>query len=218
MKNESTLPQAVIFDMDGVLVNSEKFYFERRMRYFDRHQVTPRSRNIQDYLGKSAAAGWEIALPYPAERAKIRAQFDNYRRTHRIPYADYLIDGVPQALQQLQDWHIQTALASAGSPDEIQRMLVACGLTDYFSVVISGDTMTRNKPDPQIYHETVARLQLDPANCLVIEDSIPGITAAKRAGLTTWALRPKDYVIDQSQADWRFGDYGEFVGRLEELV
>lgn len=202
--------QAVIFDMDGILIDSEVFNFERRLAYLRAVGVTPGTTDIQDFLGQSAEAKWQLVIPDPAIRARVRAGFYPYKAAHPITYADHVMPGIQDTARWLHAQGIRVAVASAGSRAEIQRMLTATGMAPYFQVILSGTELTENKPDPQIYRLAVTQLAVPPANCLVIEDSRVGLTAAKRAGLTVWALQPKQYHIDQSEADWQFADYEEF--------
>jgi HAD superfamily hydrolase (TIGR01509 family) len=212
------MEHAVIFDMDGVLIDSEVFYFNRRMTYFKLAGIKPAVTTMAPYLGASGTKIWELLVSDPKQRQLIRQDYEEYRRHHEIHYPDVLIPGIKSVLAFLQRQQVKIALASAGEEKEIQRMLVECNLTQYFDVVLSGENIQRNKPDPQIYETTVAHLGLPKENCLAVEDSVNGIASATRAGLQTWAREPTQYHVDQSAADWVFQTYPQFVYRyLQKL-
>lgn len=87
-------------------------------------------------------------------------------------------------------------------------MLDECNLRQYFDSVISGENVNNNKPAPDIYLQSVQKLGLRSEQCVVIEDSTIGISAAKSAGIKTWAVKYPQYKIDQGQADRVFAGFG----------
>lgn len=206
------MKQGVIFDMDGVLVNTEIAYLDRRLNFFREKGIEPGSENLNDYLGASNQHIWEVLVPNDlAQRHLLEKEYLQYRVKHPIDYTKVLNKGVRGLLCYLQQMDFAIALASAGELNEINRMLKECELGYYFDVVLSGETISRNKPDPMIYKMTLKNLGLPASDCIVVEDSVTGIKAAKSAGLETWALKPKSYKIDQSHAD-------QVVNSLEELL
>ncbi|MGN8168071.1 MULTISPECIES: HAD family hydrolase [Lactobacillaceae] len=212
------MKQAVIFDMDGVLVNSERAYLERRLNFFSEKGIQPGSDNLKNYLGVSNQRVWELLVPQNIKyRQELRKDYLKYQETHPLDYRKILNKGVRGLLCYLQQMDFAIALASAGELHEVKRMLKECHLEDYFDLVMSGEMVDRNKPDPMIYHATVEKLGLPASECIVIEDSVIGITAAKRAGLETWALKPQDYEIDQSSADKIVNNFEEILKKFQKI-
>ncbi|UQS84189.1 HAD family hydrolase [Bombilactobacillus thymidiniphilus] len=193
--------KAIIFDMDGVLINSEQFYFQRRLEFLRSKQQIAGSQNFQDYVGASNQRVWQLLVP---ENEKLRNQLAKeyviYQQNHPLVYPTVLNPDVKSVLCWLQKQHITVALASASSLKEVRRMLRECNLTAYFQVVLSGEEIKHNKPAPDIYWQAINKLQLPSQQCRVVEDSAIGIQAAKAANLTTWALK-QNYMVDQSAAD-----------------
>ena len=95
------------------------------------------------------------------------------------------------------------ALASSTQMDIIERVLRVNKIEEYFQVVVSGTQFKRSKPDPEIYHYTARQLGVKEEECLVVEDSTFGVTAASRAGMTVVAVIDDRFDFDQSLADYR---------------
>jgi HAD superfamily hydrolase (TIGR01509 family) len=193
----------VVFDMDGVLVDTEPVYFERQMRIVDEAGIHPASRMLQDYIGHSADDTWSLAVPNDPDRRRVlRQHFEETAQTQLLNYREILIPGVRELLTYLHDDGYRVALASAGNLAGIEEMLRQNELRLFFDNVISGETIARNKPDPQIYTRSLAALGSAPQNSLAVEDSPTGIMAAHGAGMQAWALAPTQYHLDQSSADF----------------
>jgi len=212
------MKQAVIFDMDGVLINSERAYLDRRLRFFKEKGIEPGSSDLRDYLGASNQHVWETLVPNDISlRGALEKEYIQYRVEHPLEYNKFLNKGVRGLLCYLQQMDFAIALASAGELIEINRMLKECDLGFYFDVVMSGETIGRNKPDPLIYNLTVSKLEIPAADCIVIEDSVTGIMAAKRAHLETWALKPTGYEIDQSLSDHIIDNFEDLIKKFQKI-
>ncbi|MCC3237380.1 HAD hydrolase-like protein, partial [Pediococcus acidilactici] len=83
------MKKAFIFDMDGVLIRSEEFYFERRMRFFKENNLSPGSSDIDDYIGVSNEKVWENLVSEPSERERIRTKYQPFLEKNKINYQEY---------------------------------------------------------------------------------------------------------------------------------
>jgi HAD superfamily hydrolase (TIGR01509 family) len=205
------MSKTFIFDMDGVLIESEEFYFERRMRFFREHDLTPGTSDINDYLGASNEQVWKNLVPDESKRSEIKKVYDVFLESNIIDYPKCLKNDVNKVLFALKNKGYKVILASAGERNEIERMLTECSLNQYFDLVLSGEEVEHNKPAPDIYLQAVKQSQSLKSDCIVIEDSTTGITAAKTAGLETWAVKT---ATDQSQADLILNDLSEIIEKL----
>ncbi|MCT6892494.1 MAG: HAD family phosphatase [Bombilactobacillus mellifer] len=205
------MTKAFIFDMDGVLVNSETMYFNRRMAYFNANKIQPDSTDINDYLGSGTDHVWEVLVHDPQRRAKLRRECEEFEAREPINFAPYLNDNVENFLKLLKSQNRTIALASAGGLANIQKMLDDCQIGSYFDFVLSGEEVKNNKPAPDIYLHALKKIKVDHRDCIVIEDSKFGIQAAKTAGIKTWALKPRDYRVDQKEADRIFNNFREMM-------
>lgn len=199
----------VIFDMDGVLVETEEFYFERRMNFFKERGLTPGSTDLLDYVGKTDQNIWRMLVPDDeAQRETLRAAYLSYRESHPIDYRKALRPGTCAVLAQLQAASIPIGLASSSARSEIQRMLRSNDLEAAFDYVISGEELAESKPNPEIYLKAIKALGCDQS--IAVEDSPLGIKAGKASGAYTVALAQR-FPLDQREAD-------VIIDNLEELL
>lgn len=206
---------AFIFDMDGVLVDSEVFYFKVRMQFLREKNLPNYYPDINAYLGVDPQIEWQMMIPDPVTRQQLLPEFERFWKQHPIDYRQYLAPQAAELLQALKKVGFKVALASVGAPVEVGQMLERCQLAPYFDVILSGADVAHRKPAPDIYELAVKRLGLAKQVCVAIEDSPVGITAAKRAGLETWAVQDPRYHVDQSQADRIFMGIGALQADLQ---
>jgi len=180
--------EAVIFDMDGVLLDSEPYHFQAEQELFRRYGLTIPPREQHRFVGIPAGEMWRqlkerFSLPQPLDDL-LTAD-----REERIRFFSRLNDlrptpGVRALLRELVNAGIATAIASSSSREIIVTLTDKLGINDYFRVMVSAESVTRGKPSPDIYRETARLLGHPPRRCLVIEDAAAGVTAAKAAGMT----------------------------------
>lgn len=189
----------VIFDMDGVLVDSESFYLQRRLNFLQKKGLKPGSSNLLDYVGKTDQGIWEVLVPDDeALRSKLHKEYLPYREEHPIDYIEALNDDVNKILTILKEKNIPIGLASSAAIFEIEKMMRATNLSNYFDYVISGESFKESKPNPEIYLKAMAELGCE--TYIAVEDSPIGIKAAKASGAYTVALAQR-YPLNQQEAD-----------------
>ena len=183
--------EAILFDCDGVLVDSEAItcgvlrdMFEEQgwrmslaecMQRFVGHTVKSQRDTIEAHTGQPLTDAW------------LQVFFE--RRNVRLQANITAIEGVHEAVAHLHA-HCQGRIAVASGADrfKVEMMLKKVGLHDFFEGrIFSGHEMPRSKPSPDVYLAAAAHLRIDPARCLVIEDTTVGITAGVAAGATVWA-------------------------------
>ncbi len=181
-------PSAVIFDMDGTLFDSENTYFLAfKTAFAEQGGKLTRTDYFRNFAGttnafieQSLATRAPASFSPPRFAQRWRSLLDEeISRNSPQPFP-----GVLNLLTRLREAKIPIALASSSDSSEIQRLLLASGLLDFFPIRIGGDQVTSGKPDPQPFLLAAEKLGISPARCVVFEDSIAGITAAKRAGMT----------------------------------
>ena len=186
--------EAILFDCDGVLVDSEAItcgvlrdMFEEQgwhmslaecMQRFVGHTVKSQRSTIEAHTGQPLTDVW-------LEQFFVR-------RNERLTQSITAIEGVHDAVAHLHA-HCQGRIAVASGADrfKVEMMLKQVGLMRFFEgKVFSGHEMPRSKPHPDVYLAAAAHLQVDPTRCLVVEDTTVGITAGVAAGATVWAYAP----------------------------
>lgn len=182
--------QAVIFDFDGLLVDSEPVQFEAWESYIARFGavLSPdlRDRMYGTRLVDSARlVAEELLLPVTAEDvARDRdTLFLSIIAGRILPKP-----GALTLLEELKRRRVDVALATSGHRRYVDLACASAGLTGMFDVEVTGDMVSRGKPDPETYLTAATILGAPPSACLVLEDSPQGLTAARAAGMTVFAV------------------------------
>ena len=173
---------AVIFDMDGVIFDSERAFIDSFREICISEKIEFKEEACLECIGvnwNSSKAifertyGEDFDFPHYYELVRERM------RGLRFPMKPY----VHEIFAYLKERHIPTALASSTREVSVLRMLGEAGLTDRFDVIVCGDMVRHSKPHPEFFLTAAERLGADPANCYVIEDSFNGIRCARNAGM-----------------------------------
>lgn len=181
--------QAVVFDLDGVIVDSEHVWDEARQQLAAERGGRWTDTASRDMMGMSSPE-WSrymhevVGLPDPPERINDEV----VRRLEEIYRAELpLVAGAPEAVRRLADaWPL--GLASSSNRPLIDLVLDLSGLAPLFAATVSSEEVARGKPSPDVYVEAARRLRVEPGRCAAIEDSEAGIRSAKSAGMRVVAL------------------------------
>ena len=178
--------RAVIFDMDGVIFDSERIVYELWLELSEKYGFPDLRTPYWNVIGVNARQARETFLdfyghefPYDFYKAEQSRLYHERYDGGRLP----LKEGVRPLLHALREAKIYTALASSTRTDLVVRQLADAGLLDYFSFVVGGDQVVKSKPEPEIFLRALAGTDISPAETVVIEDSFNGIRAASRAGM-----------------------------------
>lgn len=205
---------AVIFDMDGVLIDSEYYYLHRFHKAVVKNYPWITQEDLYPTVGmdteRTRLLMHRLARREP-EDAAFDAELEQISESEcSLYFPDVLYPEVPVVLEELKNRGFQLALASSSSMKTIQRMLKECRLSHYFSSVISGDAFRESKPNPEIYYKTMEALSRSPKECLIVEDSTHGVEAGAAAGAAVAARIDRRFPFDQSKASY-------FIHSLTEL-
>ncbi len=200
------MKSAVIFDMDGVLVDSEPIYLRSNERIFAGLGIRVPREDYQEFVGTSADRMWttlkqRFHLREPV-KTLVHREYDGF--LDELVRLDSLppIAGVEQLVRELQALPVRLAVASSSFRKVVEAVLAKSGLAAFFEVTVCGEDVERGKPDPDIFLKTADHLGVPPAQCLVIEDSPRGIVGAKAAGMRTVGFQnPNSGEHDLSGAD-----------------
>jgi HAD superfamily hydrolase (TIGR01509 family) len=181
--------EAVIFDLDGVIIDTEEVWEEVRRGYVAEHgrEFLP---DTQDRMMGMSTGEWsrhlaeEVGVPHPAERVAADVLG---RMAERYRTALPLIEGSVETVRRLGA-RFTLGLASSSARVLIDQVLATAGLTDAFAVTLSTEEVPRGKPAPDVYLTAVEKLGLTPAACAAIEDSSNGLRSAAAAGLAVIAV------------------------------
>jgi HAD superfamily hydrolase (TIGR01509 family) len=183
---------AVIFDFDGIVLDSETPEYESHRRIYERCGVTL---TVDEWCGvigtwsEGHDEQWFTRLCAQSSGAPSReAYFAERRRIFETIVPAAPMRGVPDLLLQLRDAGIAAAIASSAPARWVVGAVERLGIRPLFAAVVTGDEVAHRKPAPDVYLEAARRLGVDPARSVAIEDSEPGIAAARAAGMTVVAI------------------------------
>jgi HAD superfamily hydrolase (TIGR01509 family) len=181
--------EAVVFDLDGVIVDSEQVWDEVREAYAKESGGVYPERATRDMMGMSSIE-WSR---YMAETLRVPATPEEInqavveRMLERYGEAPPLIPGAVDAVRRIAGrWPL--GIASSSNPELIEVVVRASGLEDVLRVAVSSQEVTRGKPAPDVYLEAARRLGVDAGGCGAVEDSHNGIRSAKEAGMYVVAV------------------------------
>lgn len=213
-----TTVQAIIFDMDGVLIDSEELHALAKRQAFGDAGIALTDSDLHAYIGRSDAVMIEevgkrhqLSDEQRARvfRDKIRIYEEEENKLKVVPGAVEFVRWVAQ--------NYRIALATSATKRNRVGTLKLLGIADAFEVVVDLSDVSEPKPSPELYLTAVARLSLDPMACIVIEDALTGVLSAKRAGCRIAALS-RTFSADalfESGADYVFDGFSDLQRFLE---
>lgn len=176
--------QGILWDLDGVLVDTTEFHYRSWQEVLDDYGIPFDRQVFERALGMNNAGTMELLLGYQPDANLTETIADRKEQRFR-QLMQGNITPLPGVMGWLQRWHRQNipmAVASSATPVNIDFIIDALEIRTYFKCLVSGANMP-GKPDPGVFLTAAQNLGLPPARCLVIEDSVAGIEAARRAGM-----------------------------------
>lgn len=202
----SKVGKALIFDLDGVIVNSQDLY-ETSLRSFlcdlGVHDIDLKSLIGMTTAGALSHIGTTHVLP-----GTISNLTKEFQRIYQVSFKhslseEHLIEGVQQLIKRLANSNVRLAVASSAARSKIEMVLTKFELSRYFDSIVSGYEVKESKPAPDVFIQSALNLNIQPSDCIVIEDSMNGIIGAKTAGMICIGFRnPKSGNQDLSGADY----------------
>jgi len=206
--------RAVIFDLDGVIADSEPWWSEIDKKLLAEHGVTYRGEYHPNVLGVS----YRVAVEFYKTAFHISASVEELMRRRGEIATEFFANRVglfPSAkatLEQLNEMKLHLAIATSSVSASARPFLDRTGIGRFFEVIITGDEIERGKPDPDIYLHSTEKLGIPADVCLVIEDALSGIVAAKAAKIRVAAI-PDTRFVDprayEKEADYVLGSLAE---------
>lgn len=212
-----TNTKAVIFDLDGTLVDSMWMWKSIDIEYLERfHLPVPEDlqKDIEGFSFSETAHYFKNRFKLPDSIEKIKADW-NQMAKEIYETRVFLKNGAKEFLDYCRKNHISLGIATSNSRELVDAVIHALGLDDYFSCIMTACEVAKGKPAPDIYLAVADRLAVAPSQCLVFEDIVPGILAGKNAGMRVCAVEDAYSVYQREEkkkeADYYINDYFELL-------
>ena len=183
--------KAVLFDMDGVLFDSEQAVIDCWDPVAERYGIKDILPKLLACIGITEEASARVFrdaygedFPYERYRKEVNERYRKMRAEGRLP----MKPGVTEILSWLRERKIPAAVASSGPQKHVAELLAMAGIDGCFQAVIGGDMVKRGKPAPDCFLAAAEALGADPSECIVIEDSYQGVRAGHAAGMTVYMV------------------------------
>lgn len=207
----------IIYDMDGVIIDSEGWYLKELCVYLNNRGYAIRYQQVEDAIGLDTKAIFEKLHPYfPKEDVSVLCE-EYYRHIEQLGTPNYLEIVMPEIQEvflKIKQMGIDIVVASSSPRETIKTVLQTLNLDTYVTFYLGKEDITATKPNPEIYLKAIAKSN----QCLpivAVEDSTYGIAAAKAAGIKVLAYDCSKYKIDQSQCDKVIHNHKEVLTILE---
>ena len=213
---------AVIFDLDGVLADSEPWWNQIDAKLLAEYGVSYRGEYHRNVLGVS----YRLAVEFYKNAFHISASVEELMRRRGEIATDFFANRVglfPSAkttLEQLREMKLPLAVATSSVSASARPLLDRTGIRSLFSVVITGDEVQQGKPHPDIYLRAAKKLGISPEACLVIEDSLAGIAAGKAANMRVAAIPDRRFVDPreyEKEANYVLGSLSEIPALIRRV-
>jgi HAD superfamily hydrolase (TIGR01509 family) len=214
--------RAVIFDLDGVLADSEPWWNEIDAKLLAEYGVTYRGEYHRNVLGVS----YRLAIEFYKKAFHLSASTDELMRRRAEIATDFfanrvgLFPSTKEVLHELRQMNLRLAVATSSVSGSARPFLDRHQLTELFDVIVTGDEVEGGKPHPDIYLRAAEKFGVAAGACLVIEDALSGMAAAKAAKMRVAAIPdtrfvdPREY---EKQADYVLGSLSEIPALIRRL-
>ena len=217
------MKKAVIFDLDGTLIDSELFYLNLLLEFLKGKGMVLSFEEACKTVGAHNSPIWENvarahggSISGKALRQEYKDEFERKFRNRELDYSQMQFADVLPVLEKLRADGGRMAIASSSSDKIIRRVVEQQNWERFFPVLVSGDNFRKSKPDPEIYRYTMKQLGTAPEETLVVEDSTYGIEAGKAAGVMVAARRDLRFGFHQEKADCLFDDMREILLKISD--
>lgn len=194
--------RGVLWDMDGVLVSTGEYHFQAWTKTLSARRIPFSREQFRTTFGMNNTGILQLLLGEDADRALIAEISDDKEESFRNAIKGQVqpLPGVRDWLRLLQEWGVRQAIGSSAPPANIDALLDELGIRTYFDAVVSGADLP-GKPDPAVYLEAARQIGVPSKRCVVVEDAVAGVKAAKRGGMRCIAVTTTNPAHELKEAD-----------------
>ena len=177
--------KGVIFDMDGTIVDSLPYHYEAWKIFFNENKVENFSEKLNEYKGGGTLDLMRTVYGNQYSKKELKKMSEDKEKIFRKIYKGEIkqILGFKNFLDELKSKDIMVGLASNAIRKNVSMIINELEIYDYFDSIICGDEVINGKPNPEMFNETIDRFNISKDECLIFEDSLEGVLAAKNSGV-----------------------------------
>ena len=207
--------KAILFDLDGTLIDSESYYNKGTKAWITQEGFAICDEDSYKTIGMTLPEIYDyLAKLLKVKRDFVVAKTMTYFKNHPLRFEELIFPDVLPCLERIKEMGLVIGICSISDSEYVKRFVAECGLEKYVDCCIGGDAVTRQKPYPDIYLKAIEVLNMEQKDAIVVEDSVSGIKAAKKAGMYCIARDASRFHIDQSEADMIIDD----LEKLSEVI
>ena len=213
--------EAVLFDMDGVIIDSEPLWTEAERQLLARRELRYSPELKALLMGRESREAVGLLMEHYNLKERLEDVIEERQQLIAGLFRDSLqpIPHVVRLIQAIVDWGFKTALVSSSPKSLVALVLEKLTISELFDLIMSGDQVARGKPAPDIYLTAARELCVAAENCLVVEDAPNGVAAAKAAGMCCLAISTSVSRAELAAADRVVSSFREVdLPTLQELV
>lgn len=198
--------KGLVFDLDGVIIDSEPIQIELSLQVLKDVGADARYEEFYDFVGVRNEEMWDTLI----ERHGLNNTVDELMERQKVYlYKRFFegkleaIDGTPELIRSAKSMGLKIALATSSARFYAEHVLKSVGLYSFFNELVTADDISKSKPDPEIYLKAAKKLGLRPEDCIAVEDAFHGIKAAKGAGMKCIAYKN----LNSGNQDTTYADF-----------
>lgn len=204
--------KAVLFDLDGTLIDSETYYVNETYKYVVLHNKQIKREDCFGIIGLTMPETYEyVSKLVNLDYQTTQKEYDQHFIENKIVFKDLLFGDVTDCFDYLKKNNISIGICSMSNETYVKKCIEDCGLGKYVDYYIGGDECKHNKPNPEIYLKALNVLKMEQKNVIVVEDAATGIMAGKNAGLYVVARDASRFKMKQDLADIIIKDLKELI-------
>ncbi len=195
--------EAVVWDLDGVIADTAEYHYQAWKDVFKERGIKYSKADFMPFFGRRHETIIKAVLGDCLPKKELEAITEEKQQNYRRRVADN-IRSMPGAITLIKSLHkhgIKQAIASSAVPQNIEIVIRGLGIAECFQKIAHGMEVEEGKPSPQIFQLAAKRLEVKPENCVVIEDAVAGVAAAKRADMKCVAVTNSHPEISLKNAD-----------------
>ncbi len=213
---------AVIFDMDGVIVDTNPFHIDAFKKFFTKHAISFDEADFIDHMyGKHNSYILSHFMKRPIVGDELRALEDEKESCFRDLYGSHVepLRGFEDFLADLKSRGIKTGVGTSAPRANMDLVAAKLGLYNKMESFLASEDVTQHKPHPEVYLNSARNLGVEPQNCLVFEDSHSGVSAALAAGCKVVGVMTSHTKMELPPCDAYIGDFTEIsLDRVQEML